>query len=93
MTPVKCKDCGNLIYSYKRKNVYKSNICDKCWDNRLFLVQHLKFVSNEEFAKIQHGMRKHYPSTYNKIEKIKLRFQKTINCILKNRFKYRIQKF
>ena len=88
----KCKDCGSDSYTITRKIIYLSNICDRCWNNREFFVEHIKFFTEKEFKSIQNSMRMHYHTVPNKIQKVRVRLKNTMNYVFKNRKTYRIKK-
>jgi len=47
----RCSDCGQEVG--KRELSGLSNVCDECWDNRMWLIKNINVVGQAEFQKIQ----------------------------------------
>ena len=64
-----CGDCGGELG--EQKVTKRASICDGCWDNRRWLLDHNKGISIKEFGKIQSCMASHRGTAKRRIEKLK----------------------
>lgn len=55
MITERCTDCAQEVG--KREHSGLSNVCDRCWDNRGWLIDNLKTVGVKELLRIQQLIR------------------------------------
>ena len=65
----KCGDCGGEIG--ERNESKRRDICDGCWENRLWALENRELIGISEFQKIQKAMARHRGTAKCRIEKLR----------------------
>ena len=52
---INCRDCGNRLTDIQRANQVRPDVCDPCWENRLWLTKARRggSITNEQFGAVQ----------------------------------------
>ena len=70
----RCGDCGGDV-EHDQKVSRRRDICDACWKNRGWLLEHRGHIGMVEFQKIQRSMSGHRGTARRRIEKLKREVQ------------------
>ena len=69
----RCGDCGCDIK--ERRISKRHNVCDGCWENRGWLVEHMKSLPLDKFQHIQRSMAYHTGTAKRQIIKLQSEFK------------------